>query len=283
MINGVTIKTKSQELAIPFAHVLLAYVTETAVARIAASPYGEEFWLCNGNELGLDAYKKQIPRMLRYRYVGRQPMAERVEQLRRYLTEQFQLSGLQITESVMEGPLLRFALVLDEMYVPLVLELTPADDAHVFARKEVFRLFMENDKTVTVSLYPMEQSIAYHLTCILAQLELLQDMEHYLWAYDILKKYPLEGRKVKDEITALCEKEHVRCEMQPFTMLQGYGDYAYMRKKWKVLLRRTKREEPAWEETQALICRFLEPIWQAVVEEQIFFGDWMPELGRFLD
>ena len=87
-------------------------------------------------------------------------MAERVEQLRRYLTEQFQLSGLQITESVMEGPLLRFALVLDEMYVPLVLELTPADDAHVFARKEVFRLFMENDKTVTVSLYPMEQ-VAY--------------------------------------------------------------------------------------------------------------------------
>ena len=69
--------------------------------------------------------------MLRYRYVGRQPMAERVEQLRRYLTEQFQLSGLQITESVMEGPLLRFALVLDEMYVPLVLELTPAGKASV--------------------------------------------------------------------------------------------------------------------------------------------------------
>ena len=108
-------------------------------------------------------------------------------------------------------------------------------------------------------------------------------MEHYQKLYEILSKYPLEGRKVQESLGALCRKDHVKCSALVWESLSGYGTYTYMEEKWKSLLRKVKKKEPAWQEVHGLICRFLEPIWEKLMEDQIFFGDWMPQLGRFLD
>ena len=37
-----------------------------------------------------------------------------------------------------------------------------------------------------------------------------------------------------------------------------------------------------WEETLDLILDFLTPVWSAFCNDEIFYDDWMPELGRFM-
>ena len=56
-----------------------------------------------------------------------------------------------------------------------------------------------------------------------------------------------------------------------------------MKKKWKIMLRRQKRNGPEWDEALDVIMQFVRPLWDAVCENKIFFSDWMPELGRYLD
>ena len=65
-------------------------------------------------------------------------------------------------------------------------------------------------------------------------------------------------------------------------MVKTYKDYTFMKKKWKVFLRSIHSKEPAWEQVMERFVSFFEPIWKAVAEDFIFFGDWMPELNRFL-
>ena len=67
-----------------------------------------------------------------------------------------------------------------------------------------------------------------------------------------------------------------------FEILAGYREYAYMKRKWKAFLRSIHSKEPSWTVTMDRFLQFFGPIWKAIVEDTVFFGDWMPELGRFL-
>ena len=76
--------------------------------------------------------------------------------------------------------------------------------------EEKVRLLLENDKSITLYCYPMEQIAAEQLLLILKPLELIQDMTPYLKLYEIVTKCPLEGRKVQEHLYILCCKEYVK-------------------------------------------------------------------------
>lgn len=287
MMNSKTIKIKSEELEIPFANILSGCVIETAVAMVATATYGNELWLCNHRDLGIDVYKKRPSLALIYKYQGKEDLEEFCKQLcsdlkTRYCEEGFSLKELEQQQTA-KGINIHLELLLEEMYVPLIIEVESSSANHLFPREETFRLLMENNKTVALKLYPMEQLVAHHLAEIIKQLELINEMEHYIELYDILKQYPIEGRKVKDELVRLCETMNIPMDEKAYCLWSTYGDYTYMKKKWKVLLRQEKRQEPTWQEAFRLIQIFFQSIWQAVCKEEIFFGDWMPEIERFLE
>lgn len=286
-MNSKAIKMKSEELDIPFANILSGYAIEVAVAMISASSYGDELWLCNYKDLGIDVYKKKPSLALSYKYQGKKELVDFCQQLCSDLVKKYEEEGFTIKEQesgpAEKGIRISLELLLEDMYVPLVVDVEKILTSHLFPREETLRLLMENNKAVTLKLYPIEQMVALHLAEMIKQLELINQMEHYMELYDILKKYPIEGRKVKDEMVRLCEEMKIFTDEKAYSLWVTYFDYTYMKKKWKVLLRQQKREEPTWQEAFLLIKKFFEPIWQAVCREEVFFGDWMPEIERFLE
>ena len=286
-MNSKAIKMKSEELDIPFANILSGYAIEVAVAMISASSYGDELWLCNYKDLGIDVYKKKPSLALSYKYQGKKELVDFCQQLCSDLVKKYEEEGFTIKEQesgpAEKGIRISLELLLEDMYVPLVVDVEKILTSHLFPREETLRLLMENNKAVTLKLYPIEQMVALHLSEMIKQLELINQMEHYMELYDILKKYPIEGRKVKDEMVRLCEEMKIFTDEKAYSLWVTYYDYTYMKKKWKVLLRQQKREEPTWQEAFLLIKKFFEPIWQAVCREEVFFGDWMPEIERFLE
>ena len=286
-MNSKAIKMKSEELDIPFANILSGYAIEVAVAMISASSYGDELWLCNYKDLGIDVYKKKPSLALSYKYQGKKELVDFCQQLCSDLVKKYEEEGFTIKEQesgpAEKGIRISLELLLEDMYVPLVVDVEKILTSHLFPREETLRLLMENNKAVTLKLYPIEQMVALHLAEMIKQLELINQMEHYMELYDILKKYPIEGRKVKDEMVRLCEEMKIFTDEKAYSLWVTYFDYTYMKKKWKVLLRQQKREEPTWQEAFLLIKKFFEPIWQAVCKEEVFFGDWMPEIERFLE
>ncbi|MBO5524069.1 MAG: hypothetical protein J5986_10420, partial [Roseburia sp.] len=108
-------------------------------------------------------------------------------------------------------------------------------------------------------------------------------MDHYLQIYRILSEYSADGRHVKEKLVQLCEREHISMEEERVKELVSYREYGYMKKRWEKYLRHCGKTEPEWEEVVDKLEKFLGPIWQAVCKDEVFFGDWMPDLERFFD
>ena len=140
-----------------------------------------------------------------------------------------------------------------------------------------------DNRSVDVLTNPKEEELTKHLLEIIEKLELINDMDHYLNAYEILTTNPVNGRKVKDRLAESLRDKNIAVDATRIQMLKGYTDYTYMKKKWKVELRQKKKSEPRWSDVNICLMNFLVPIWEAMEANLVFLGDWMPQLKRFLD
>ena len=111
---------------------------------------------------------------------------------------------------------------------------------------------------------------------------LIGSMGSYYDAYRLLRTQPLSGRYVLEELTVLTAASPKMRKEQRLKQLDGYRAYTYMRKRWEKYLRNHGLAEVPWEDAIDLILVFVSPIWESLCRNEIFFDDWMPELGRFL-
>lgn len=129
-----------------------------------------------------------------------------------------------------------------------------------------------------------EQSLEECLVTILHYLELIPSMQAYERAYELLRSESFDGRRMCQTIIKLWNQEKREFSLKRGLILSGYPESSYLEKRWKQYLKNTKAEGdlPQWQEVSATIYSFLIPLWDAVCKDEIFFGDWMPDLGRYL-
>ena len=137
-------------------------------------------------------------------------------------------------------------------------------------------------RTISYLVYSPESELSYDLFAIMDKLELIGSMGSYYDAYRLLRTQPLSGRYVLEELTVLTAASPKMRKEQRLKQLDGYRAYTYMRKRWEKYLRNHGLAEVPWEDAIDLILVFVSPIWESLCRNEIFFDDWMPELGRFL-
>ncbi|MBR1571140.1 MAG: hypothetical protein IJ655_10630 [Lachnospiraceae bacterium] len=290
MISTKLLELKSEELNIAFTNLLAGATAELAVSAIAHSNMRNNMWLCNGDDIGIDTYKLKPVTAIRYVYGGNKSMSDLISEVEDCLKHVFIENNYKFlavkkddrTNSI-DFSHIYIELELEEKYVPLEIGLKLTKDASVLPYTRTYKLLCENNENVEYLHFPAEEALCHHICEIMKKMELINDMYHYYEAYKILNMHSLEGRKMRDILYEKCGEAHIKKEAKTYATLYGYRDYKYMEKKWKTFLKKEKRMEPTWQETVDKINDFLEPIWEAVVEDRIFFGDWMPEIGRYLD
>ena len=172
--------------------------------------------------------------------------------------------------------------VCKELQVPLTVRVSPLYDDKMLAKKEEYPLITQPDKTLQYYCYPTEVLLAERFMEITTKLELIQDMSAYYDVFFLLNHESVDGRKVKDYIRILCDNKNIKMDKNRVEHIVQYEEYPYMRKKWKSFLRPEKATELKWSDVIERFVHFYHPIWDAIVEDRVFFGDWMPELNRFL-
>ena len=284
MINRLQIKEKSEQLNIPFKNLLSAAVAELIVGLLGEGQYCNELYLCNGNEFSPEVYKDTCISNIYYEYVRDIDDKMAILYMRDILKEIMAKGALEafvVTGNVEESGI-KLQVTVDEMYIPLNIYFRKHRVAHEPDMLKLKLTAYEN-RTVDVLINPKEEELVKHLSEIIEKLELINDMDHYYYAYEILTSYPVNGRKVKDSLIKLLEEKKIVIDDSRINMLREYGDYTYMKKKWKVELRQKKKSEPQWSDVNNCLMNFLGPIWEAMKTNVIFLGDWMPQLKRFLD
>ena len=284
MINKGNIKEKSEQLNIPFKNLLSAAVCEIVIELLANGKYCNELYLCNSAEFKSDVYKDLCICNIYYEYVRDLDDKMAILYMRDILKEimaKGALEGMAVNGSVGETGI-SLKITVDDMYIPINLYFKKHGASHE-PEKISLELIAYGNRKVDVLINPKEEELSKHLLEIIDKLELINNMDHYYDAYEILTSNPVNGRKVKDRLTELVKEKGIVIDDSRLNMLKSYGDYTYMKRKWKVELRQKKKSEPQWSDVNNCLMNFLSPIWDAMEKNMVFLGDWMPQLKRFLD
>lgn len=166
--------------------------------------------------------------------------------------------------------------------IPMDLHLIPYARTRVYPKEHTGTGVLDKE-TFTYYKFPPEEYLALGFYEILNGLNLISDLSWYKDIFQILTKEPLEGRKIWEGLNEMLA-EHplssLECRMDA---IMACRDNMEMKKRWKSQSRRSGEHYPNWEQVVSLIGAFFTPIYEGILKDEIFLGDWMPQLGRYLD
>lgn len=285
--NLAAVKAKSEELQIPYANLLSAFVVEEIVVAVSESEESEHFWLKNDAVLTLESYKRKAPNRLEYMFSGEEGLTvEDMTHRMRLIFQNEKRTELKWKYQVEKtGAVVRVHLLgrIEELEIPIELVISQQMDESLTPEKEELRLFLQNRQTVEYLHYPVEGLLAEHFTRILKDMELLGDLNSYYMIWELLRKEMNSTRKVTEHLEVLMKKYRIPIEKERFEMVCTYRGSSYMKKRWKSYLHRERKTDPSFEEAMDIMIAYFRPIWDALTEGNYYLGDWMPELMRYLD
>lgn len=281
------LKAKSEELQIPYANLLPAFVLEEAMLSIHKSEEAENFWLKNDTLLSAESYRRKVPLRLEYVFDSEEELnaQEMVLRMRKIFRNEknAELMWKYQVEKIKDKIRVHLTGKIEGLQIPAQLLISQKTDPTLNPVREEIHLLLQNDQAVEYLHYPVEGILAEHFIKVIKNLELLSDLSSYYILYDLLRKEMSSTRKVTEQIEELAERQHVPVDKERFDMVLGYRESSYMKKKWKAFLRKEKRQTPSFEEVLDVMAAYFEPIWEALTEGSYYLGDWMPELMRYLD
>lgn len=298
IIEKAALKAKSEELGIPFSNLLAGYVLEELMYLIANSPFSLFLWLKNSSVLGIEQYRKKTILSLEFGYVT-DKLAMKKEGVvpgqalslkMGYVMLAYILKKERVPEiawkgrAMMNGDAVELEITgeLEEMTVPIHIRVTRLTEEGLVPVKSDFPLFMQNNRRIPYLEYPVESILAEQLFFIVKNMELIPEMRAYDLVYQILTTDAIDGRHIREMIANHCEREGLIPEADRAETILSYRNYTYMRKRWEKYLRHRKKTGPSWDEVMGVLAEFLPRIWTSICKDEVMFGDWMPDLGRFL-
>lgn len=293
------IKEKSTAQKIPFPNLLAGHILEELMYLIAESGFGETLWLKNGDIFGIERYRKKPQLTLEFAYItdpkvikkGTPQAGQKLSLKMGYIMLASILKKEKIPEikwmgkATYENGKVEMDITgeLEEMVVPVHLCITEYEDEEMIPVTKKIIPFMREKHVISYVEYPVEHQLTELLFLVLNQMELITEMDVYYRIYQILGKEPIDGRHVKEILEQLCKENGMTVGQERLETILGYKEYPYMRKRFEKTMRHKKKKEPDWASVMERLEAFLPRVWNSICQDSIFFGDWMPDLGRFLD
>ena len=285
-------KAKSEEEGIRLPDILYGYAVEDFLLRIEKSSFREWLWITNEAAIGTEAYKKVSKERLEFLYIEKEkkslPFSPEVrESLLKEVLFQEEENKRQITwdctiKEVNDGVDLYLNGFYMDMQVPVSVSIRTLKLEKQVPKEKELPLMFETKKKCRYLSYSKENVLSEAVFEIMRKLELISDMKEYDQINDILKTQSVNGRHIIEELKKMGQAEPKVVSMKRYTLMVSYKDYGYMKKRWNQYTKKQPQVTDEWEEVMRRILNFLEPVWKALCENEVFFDDWMPELERFL-
>ncbi|MBQ3898970.1 MAG: type IV toxin-antitoxin system AbiEi family antitoxin domain-containing protein [Lachnospiraceae bacterium] len=173
--------------------------------------------------------------------------------------------------------------------VPVVQESEPEPQEPSLSLQE--DLPFQEEATAPIEPYVFEPLTDAEATEVLSEklynmlnsLSLNTQVEDFLTVYNILCNNNIYGRAIYQSMSDRFKNEGKTPDAKRFEFFSSQKDSRMMTDKWEKTLKKKGLNSPNLDECVGLILRFLEPVYESILKDEIFLSDWMPELKRFLD
>lgn len=93
--------------------------------------------------------------------------------------------------------------------------------------------------------------------------------------------FDFDGRKLQKAIAETLQNRGTSYNRDSLQQIAGFTCDAEMVAKWKRALKDIKKPDLDFEEVVGAIVNFLNPVWQGIIDEEEFFGEWMRAKQRW--
>ena len=132
-----------------------------------------------------------------------------------------------------------------------------------------------------ISTYSLESTIAEKFDAILQRLEMTSRMKDFYDIYYLSKMFDFDGRKLQEAISETLQNRGTSYNRDSLQQIAGFVSDAEMVAKWKRALKDIKKTDLTFDEVVVAIVNFLNPIWNVIVNEEEFFGEWKKNEGKW--
>ena len=258
---------------------------EKILKKIGDASWNSRMLLKTDAFLGDDKYQKALLDKMEF-FTPREELADTIAKLETMFQASEESEELQIIfcrKGRRGNPTKLFLEIYKTPYrIPFELHLIPFPDHEIFLQEKV-GIVMQTQENFTYRMFPPEEYLTLAFYEIIKELELIKDMSWYHGVYETLIREPVNGRKFWESLNQLIKDYPIPSLEKRMETLNSYQNYPYMQKRWKSYCKQKKETYPQWEEVIELSVTFLEPVFEGVLKDEVFLGDWMPQLGRYLD
>lgn len=272
---------KSKSLSISYENLLAGCGVEKLIQQLFLSNEKTDFALADASILGMSHYQKTLIKKISLRYFQRE---ESMKVIYGCVQQCFEHTDMELlVEPLMEAKdeaILMVKVPIESITVEIQLELKPALRGKSYGTRESIQSILGNNQKLNYFRYAMEGEIAEKIYQCIYYMELLPEIEVYNDIYHLLENQLLQGRKTRDCLEKL-NTDNVFTKDRLDTFLH-YHENKELEERWINYSKKMKSTELAWSKVVEKCNRFIQPIGESLEKNDLFFGDWMPELERFM-
>jgi predicted nucleotidyltransferase component of viral defense system len=125
-----------------------------------------------------------------------------------------------------------------------------------------------------INTYSLESTIAEKLDAMLQRMEFTSRMKDYFDVFYLANTFSFDGRKLQEAIFETLQNRGTNYGKESFKSIVGFASDNDMNVRWRLFLRKQKQTEPAFSSVLNTLSVFLNPAYEAIVNETEFFGQW---------
>ena len=270
---------KSNSLRIPYENLIAGCAMEMVIENLFKAKKKPGFELCNGWEYNISFYQRICGnQIIVCSYLSHQSEVEQ------YLEECFQDTNVSMKEiRIIKENKLQLAdliVTLDKLDIAVQLLIREKDKNKEAGDDMSLPSILDNQKKISYKSAKKEVQIADLLEEMVYYMDFIPDISAYSRLYQIIHREMIEGRKVVE----LLQKDKTRGLYSKVREHHFFEEEwsAERKEKWTFFVKKMQIEGLQYEEMILTVKKFIEPLWEAIQKEEIFFGDWMPEPERYI-
>ncbi|MDI6881078.1 MAG: nucleotidyl transferase AbiEii/AbiGii toxin family protein [Desulfitobacteriaceae bacterium] len=133
----------------------------------------------------------------------------------------------------------------------------------------------------SIFVYSLESTIAEKLDAIISRLELTSRMKDFYDIYYLAGTYSFDSQKLKEAVFETLQHRGTLYDSATLDDIRKFPEDRNMLNKWQHFTKNVLKLTIEFQDVVDVLVKFIGPVYESIVRETEFFGEWNPELSTY--
>lgn len=190
-------------------------------------------------------------------------------------------AGIITPDKEYQGVSVKFIGRIKQVKIPFSIDIGMNDVIVPKAVKRCIKTRLTDFEAPKVYTYSLESTIAEKFDAILKRMEATSRMKDFFDIYYLSSMFDFDGRKLQEAIWQTVQHRGTVYEANSFDRISAFGNNAFLSAQWTRFQPSMQVQLPEFVSILYRLKEFLQPVFQASIEEREFFMNWSSEQKKW--